>query len=413
MQKRRVHYAWWISLGCFAIQGGALGIVTNCRGVFFGPVCSDLGFGLGDLTLYTTFYGFAVFLSMPLVAKIIDKWNIRILFSCTVTAVALSLFSTAFFNQVYQWYIVGIIQGIGFSVLLALPVPLMINNWFTKRKGLVMGLVTAGAGIVGAIMNPVLASLIETNGWRFGYALIGVVYLVMILPFSLFVFRLTPQEMGLEPYGGPEEAQEKKDGVPVKTALRMPVFWCLVLLAALVGSLTAYNQMLPGYGVYLGYSGAFGATLISVAMFANISGKLALGAVHDRFGANRAQYAGMVLVVAAFVLLLFGESIVPLMLGAMFTGAPMAVNTVLTPLLTLRHFGNRDYTKILSYTLMASSLCSSLGYTLFGTIIGQNNAYNASLYTALAIALAAGVLSILQSRMYKRNQSIRKMDHYE
>ena len=35
---------------CFLIQGGLLGIISNCRGIFYDPVCAELGIKLGKLT---------------------------------------------------------------------------------------------------------------------------------------------------------------------------------------------------------------------------------------------------------------------------------------------------------------------------------------------------------------------------
>lgn len=51
----RVHRAWWMLIGCCLLQGGSLGIVHNCRGIFYAPVIEDLGFGMGAFTFYVLF----------------------------------------------------------------------------------------------------------------------------------------------------------------------------------------------------------------------------------------------------------------------------------------------------------------------------------------------------------------------
>ena len=51
-KKNRLHYAWFILAGCCILQGATLGLINNCAGVFYSPICKELGFELGKLTMY-------------------------------------------------------------------------------------------------------------------------------------------------------------------------------------------------------------------------------------------------------------------------------------------------------------------------------------------------------------------------
>ena len=46
-KKNRLHYAWFILAGCCILQGATLGLINNCAGVFYSPICKELGFELG------------------------------------------------------------------------------------------------------------------------------------------------------------------------------------------------------------------------------------------------------------------------------------------------------------------------------------------------------------------------------
>ena len=50
-KKNRLHYAWFILAGCCILQGATLGLIDNCAGVFYSPICKELGFELGKLTM--------------------------------------------------------------------------------------------------------------------------------------------------------------------------------------------------------------------------------------------------------------------------------------------------------------------------------------------------------------------------
>lgn len=54
--KGSIHYAWIVMIGCCFLQAGALGAIMNSGGIFFVPICEDLGFDRGALALYLTFY---------------------------------------------------------------------------------------------------------------------------------------------------------------------------------------------------------------------------------------------------------------------------------------------------------------------------------------------------------------------
>ena len=52
----RIHRAWWMLIGCCLLQGGSLGIIHNCRGIFYDPVIEDLGFGMGAFSFSILFF---------------------------------------------------------------------------------------------------------------------------------------------------------------------------------------------------------------------------------------------------------------------------------------------------------------------------------------------------------------------
>ena len=54
-----------------------------------------------------------------------------------------------------------------------------------------------------AVLSPVVASIIASNGWRMGYIVLGVLALVIVIPAVLIWFR-TPEQKGQLPLGATE-----------------------------------------------------------------------------------------------------------------------------------------------------------------------------------------------------------------
>ena len=89
-----------------------------------------------------------------------------------------------------------------------------------------------GSG-VGGVVFPMLGNyLIEMIGWRTSYAVIGLIIAVIILPWTIFVFRLYPSDMGLKPYG--EEKMTLKQTEVLKGMSAKKAIFTLAFIYAFV-----------------------------------------------------------------------------------------------------------------------------------------------------------------------------------
>ena len=232
------------------MQAGGLGAVLDAAGVFFVPVCEDLGFTRSEISLYLTFYFIATVFAMPVVGKWITKFNVNRLLSVSFALVVAAVAAMGLYTQPWQWWVSGVVFGLAGSFIFVVPAPILIDNWFKKHKGLALGCAMSFSGIGGAVLSPVFTLLIETFGWREAYMLAAVVMAVLVLPWTLFVFKLHPEDIGWKPYGWTEEDERREKlrvaehrdlpGVPVSKALKTVPFVCMFLFAGLIASSIAW-----------------------------------------------------------------------------------------------------------------------------------------------------------------------------
>ena len=78
---KKLHYAWLILAGCCILQGASLGLINNCAGVFYSPVCEELGFEMGGFAFYKTLFSISSALALPFVAKSFRKMDVRLVIS--------------------------------------------------------------------------------------------------------------------------------------------------------------------------------------------------------------------------------------------------------------------------------------------------------------------------------------------
>jgi MFS family permease len=414
-KKPRLHYAWAIAIGCCFMNAGGLGAVLDAAGVFFVPVCDDLGFLRGDLQLYLTFYFVATIIAMPLVGWILPKYNIRIVLSVAMALTALGVAAMATYTEVWQWYISGAIFGLAGSFIFVVPAPILIINWFKKRTGVVLGVVMMFSGIGGAILAPVFTWLIELFGWRQSYFFAAVIISFLVLPFTLFVFRFRPSDMGLKPYGWTEkdEAAERMriaaqkthsvSGVPFKRAVRSVGFVCMFLFCGLAAYYAGFNSNLPGFAISIGYTPIFGAGMLSAVMIGNMFDKLVMGYLNDKVGVRLTVFIQLAMIVIGFIgFLSLQTSEVGLLVAAFFFGVQNSLFSISTPLMIRRLFGEKDYARIFTWARIGTGVIGAFGPPTVGYIYDFTGTYNYAFMVGIAVALVAALVMITAELTRKR-----------
>src|SRR5690606_15184023 len=85
------------------------------------------------------------------------------------------------------------------------------TRWFTARRGLVMGVLTASTATGQLVFLPSLAAAAEAQGWRTALLVVAAAS-VLAVPFILWLMRDDPGDIGARPFG------EDFDSAPVKAA---------------------------------------------------------------------------------------------------------------------------------------------------------------------------------------------------
>ena len=406
MNKKKSFYPWIIMVCCFIIQGLSVGLVFNSRGQFLVPVSESLGLKLKDLTIYTLFMGVASFAFMPFAGKLIRKIDVRIATGGSLVLFAVSSIIFSLSKGLTGFFIGGALSGLAMPLGYTLTIPLILDNWFIEKKGLVFGIVSSASGIFAAIANPLLAGIIEKFGWQWGYILQAAIFLVITVPIAVFVLRMHPDDKGLEPYGYDsskgiiDRGEHSYTGVPAKTAVKSLTFIMITITGIIVGVSATFSQMLQGYIMSLGKSAVFAASMVSISMIGNVFCKLLLGAISDKSGTDKALYFGIVMSIVSFVMLYFNK-IAPLMYaGSFISGMVAALYAGIFPITIKDLFGGREYGTIFSYFSMAISFSSIFGLNIYGNILDIFGGY----IPALAISEAGLLLALLTAVIAYRSK---------
>ena len=134
-------------------------MLQTCFSLFVVPVTTDMqitrsAFGICNTVIMVV----TMFLS-PYMGKWLAGKNTTKIFAACVFGLGLSYASYALAQNVWHLYMTAVLVGIFSCGAVALPLSIIITNWFQKSRGTAISIALAGSGIGGAIIRALFCPL--------------------------------------------------------------------------------------------------------------------------------------------------------------------------------------------------------------------------------------------------------------
>src|SRR4051794_22831136 len=157
----RAHYAWVVAAVTFLVLLITAGIRAT-PGVLMVPLEAEFGWNRAVISLAVAI-NIALFgLIGPFAASVMDRWGMR---RVILAALLLLSFSVALTTRMRsQWELTllwGVLVGTGTGVTSMVLAAIVATRWFDKRRGLVMGALSAANATGQLIFLPMMARLVE------------------------------------------------------------------------------------------------------------------------------------------------------------------------------------------------------------------------------------------------------------
>ena len=272
---------------------GAAGF-RGAPGALMVPLHHEFGWSISIMSLAVGVNLLLFGLVAPFAAALMDRFGMRQVISAALFLVALgaggSVFMTASWQLLVFW---GLLIGAGTGSMALVLAATIANRWFIERRGLVMGVLTAGSATGQLIILPPVAALAERTGWRPASLVIAATALTAV-PLVWLVIRDFPEDRGVLPYGADPDSYvppARAVGGAVSRALeglayatRRREFWALAIAFAICGATT--NGLI---GIHFipsahdhGMSATTAAGLLAVVGVFDIAGTIASGWLTDK-----------------------------------------------------------------------------------------------------------------------------------
>ena len=200
-QQRKFFPGWLVVASGFVIMATCYTIFVNCMSLFQPLIVSDLGITLAQYNISNAISTVVSVVGSLVIGHVADKVSGRVLGSLTVIATSAVLVGMSFVGELWQVYVLFAVSGCFAVASTRLLISLVTANWFTAKRGLAISIALSGSGFGGAILSPIVSSLIVSVGWRSAFLVLAAVCIVAALPITAYSFRTKPSEIGLKPLG--------------------------------------------------------------------------------------------------------------------------------------------------------------------------------------------------------------------
>jgi len=402
-----IHYAWVIVALAF-LFGVCASATLSIPGVLLVPMSKEFGWSIGDLSsplgLRLALFG----LVTPFAGGLMRLYGLRAVLIGSATLLIGGLLLTIHMTALWQmWLSLGIILGIATGMTSLVLASTIATVWFETRRGLVLGILSAGTATGQLIFLPLAAWLSDHYGWR--AALVPSIAAIATLAAIVVLFFCDhPSKLGLAPFGGQATApSRRRAGENVfKLSLnalaegsRSPTFWGLAFTFFVCG-VTSFG-LTPHFVTLCGDNGISELTstgLLSVVGICDLIGTIGSGWLSDRYD-NRlllAWYYG--LRGLSLIWLTFSDfSLVGLSAFAVFYGLDFIATVPPTVRLTARSFGAERAPLVFGWISASHNLGAGIMAALAGVSRDALASYMPAFLTGgLLCLLATAVLLIFR-----------------
>ncbi len=293
-ERRGIHYGWVVMAVAFLTMlttAGAMGL----PGALLLPLSGEFHWSVADistaLAVRIVLYG----LMAPFAAALMNRFGLRIVMTAAVglisTALMLATLMTSYWQLMVLW---GVVVGLGTGLTAMVLGATVANRWFTKSRGLVLGMLTASSATGQLAFLPLATLLVSHYGWRMAvFPTVGACLFVGVL--VVLLIRDWPADLGLGAYGeapgllpamaGPPAGDPFRQAFGTLAEIaRVPAFWALFATFFICGLST--NGLIQSHFIAFcadyGLAGTEAASVLALMGVFDFFGTILSGWLSDR-----------------------------------------------------------------------------------------------------------------------------------
>jgi MFS family permease len=378
-------------------------------GVLILPLESAFGWNRASISFAAAVGIFLYGLIGPFAAALMLRFGIRRTVLCALALMAASSGASALMTA--RWQLVlcwGVLSGLSTGCVAIVLGATIVNRWFVKHRGVVMGAMTASAATGTLIFLPGLAAIAQHHGWR-PVVLTVASCALALMPLVWWLLPERPIDIGLTRYGATDAAPVAEGtGNPLRAALgalgkaiHHRDFWYLFATFFICGFTT--NGLVGTHLIALcgdhGIAEVRAAGLLAMMGVFDLIGTTASGWLTDRFDPRKLLFMYYSLRGAALVCLPYSNfSLTSLSVFAVFYGLDWIATVPPTLRLTTEAFGETAAAMVFGWILAGHQLGAACAAFMAGYLRTLQGDYIDAFVFAGTTGIIAAALALLIGR---------------
>lgn len=389
---RKFNYGYIVALVCFLIAFFYVGYANNSGSLYVVPVTEYYGFSRAEFSLIFSITSIVCIFSNLAFSFLYSRLGIRriVFFAAILSSSAYYIYYKS--TSLLQFYLGAFLFGIGYSYTNMLTFSFLINSWFPKKRGTILGLISAGSGFGGSVMSPLIGYVISVYGFKKSYLLTSIILFTLIIPIALFIKENTDYDHS--------EREEERDCDLNKKNVRdllkeKSIILGLTAIFLMSFLMAPWLNVAASHLIDRGFDTIFASQILGGILFMLGLSKIFVGLVYDRIGINASINICLTSFIFSSVILLFVKSKLFAWLFALFFGISLSALSVLVPLFTSAFAGQEYLRDIIGIACALVGAGMSIGTPLVNLaydLTGSNN-------LILIIFTILGIINILLSHL--------------
>ena len=366
-----------VALLIMALVFGA-GWITS---VALTEIAAEAGGARSIPALATSLVWFGSGIGGVLMGRVAHRFGTRSTVVCGAVMVGIGLAVSTLGPPGPLWIGHGLFMGlVGIGAINA-PMYVYISQWFDRRRGSALALISSGSYLAGALWPPLFERSVTAFGWRHTMLLYGAFVVALTVPLALVFLKAPPTSSGAQAGGSPNAAT----GASFRIALPANAAFVVMCVAGVLCCvpMAMPQQHMVAFCGDLGISRATGALVLSVLLGAAFASRQVWGVISDRLGGLKTIFISSGAQAVALAAFLFTQSEAGLFFvaGAFGLGFSAIIPAYALAVRDLFPAGEAYW------RVPTVLLCTAFGMALGGWLAG----YLYDLYGSYAPAFATGV----------------------
>jgi MFS family permease len=402
-----IHYAWIVIGLMFVVVLSIVGI-RAAPSVLIVPLEHAFGWSRATISAAISLNILVFGLTGPFAAALMQTFGLKRTVLAALTILAATMVLSTMITASWQMFVVwGLLVGIGGGAGSLGVGAAVANRWFFARRGLALGLLTAGNASGQLIFLPLLAAVAERSWQDVSWILAAV--MLALIPVTALLLPEDPASINLAPFGAaPEQLPPPPSTNPVKVALgglargiRSADFWLLFSSFAICGFSTngLVGTHLIAYCIDHGIPEVAAASFLAAIGVFDLIGTTVSGWLTDKFNPRYLLFWYYSLRGLSLMILPFTHfDVVSLSIFALFYGLDWVATVPPTVMLTNHVFGRHAAPVIVAWIVAGHQIGAALAALGAGSLRLATGSYFDAFVASGLVCLLASLLVLRIAR---------------